>query len=141
MLLFLEKTIYNENAKSKRGGEKMASLDMNGPYELSKEKIDNNVTRTSPGNYALGHVSDSTFYINYVGRSDVDVNYRLKGWVGKNSKYTHFKFSYATSPKAAFEKECRNFHDFRGTEKLDNDQHPQRPEGSDWKCPVCDVFD
>ena len=39
--------------------------------------------------------------------------------------------------KAAFEKECRNFHDFGGVEKLDNDIHPDRPDGAAWKCPVC----
>lgn len=119
----------------------MATLDMNGPYELSNEAIEKEVTRTSPGNYALGYVSDSTFYVKYVGRSDDDVKDRLKKWVGKKSEYKYFKFSYATSPKAAFEKECKNFHDFGGTEKLDNDRHPQRPEGSNWECPVCNIFD
>jgi hypothetical protein len=120
----------------------MASLNMKGPYELTTEKIDEVVTRTSTGNYALGEVRGSTFYVHYVGRSDNDVKGRLKWWVGKNpSRYTHFKFSYATSPKAAFEKECRNYHDFGGSDILDNDSHPDRPAGTDWKCPICDKFD
>jgi hypothetical protein len=117
----------------------MASLGMDGPYKLSQGEIERNVTKISPGNYALGHISDSTFIVNYVGRSDDDVRERLKDWLG--SKYSDFKFSYATSPKAAFEKECRNYHDFGGSEKLDNDKHPQRPSGSGWKCPVCSIFD
>jgi len=120
----------------------MASLDMKGPYKLTTEKIDEVVTRTSPGNYALGYVRDNTFYVCYVGRSDTDINERLKQWVGKKpNRYTHFKFSYATSPKAAFEKECRNYHDFGGVDKLDNEYHPQRPDGTNWKCPVCDIYD
>lgn len=115
----------------------MASLDMKGPYELTKKEIDKQISRTSAGNYALGKVSNSTFYVSYVGRSDVDLNGRLKKWAGKYSK---FKFSYATSSKAAFEKECRNYHDFGGSEKLDNEDHPQRPDGINWKCPFCNIF-
>ena len=117
----------------------MASLEMDGPDALDNETIDANVTRTSAGNYALGRVDeDGIFRVNYVGRSDDDVKDRLKRWVGKKDKYKEFKFSYATSPKAAFEKECKNYHDFGGSEKLDNEIHPQRPEGADWGCPYCD---
>jgi hypothetical protein len=106
-------------------------------YELTNQKIDEVVTRTSPGNYALGYVSNSTFDVRYVGRSDTDVNSRLKWWAN-NSRYKRFKFSYATSPKAAFEKECKNYHDFGGDKgKLDNDEHPQCPEGTNLKCPIC----
>jgi len=117
----------------------MPSLSMQGPYSLDNESIDEYVTKTLPGNYALGTVNDYKFIVKYVGRSDTDVNARLKTWVGKN--YTRFKFSYATSSKAAFAKECKNFHDFGGTKKLDNDIHPGRPEDSDWGCPVCGVYD
>ncbi len=113
---------------------------MHGSYTLTREKIDEVVTRTSAGNYALGQVRNSTFHVRYVGRSDSDVNDRLKKWVGK-PRYPRFKFSYATSAKAAFEKECRNYHDFGETAKLDNDQHPERPAGTNWECPVCDIFD
>jgi len=118
----------------------MPSLNMNGPYELTTGKIDEVVTKTSAGNYALGYVSDSSFYVRYVGRSDDDVNRRLKAWVGKSTWYTHFKFSYATSPKAAFEKECENWHDFDAG-SLDNEQHPERPDNTNWKCPRCDIYD
>lgn len=116
----------------------MVSLDMQGPFDLDNTNIDAKITTTSAGNYALGIEKNGTFFVSYVGRSDTDVNVRLKTWVG--GKYLKFKFSYATSPKAAFEKECKNFHDFGGTEKLDNDIHPDRPDNSEWKCPACDVF-
>jgi len=62
---------------------------------------------------------------------------RLKKWVGS---YKEFKFSCASSPKAAFEKECKNYHDFGGSGSLDNKIHPDRPKNSSWQCPYCDNF-
>ena len=119
----------------------MTWLNMKGPYKLTAEKIDEVVTRKSPGNYALGKMVKISFAVSYVGRSDDDLNSQLKYWAGKTDKYEYFSFSYATSPKDAFEKECKNYHDFGGSERLDNNQHPQRSEGKDWRCPLCDVFD
>lgn len=114
----------------------MASLGMNGPYVFDSEKIDEVVTKTSAGNYALGYTKDNgTFIVEYVGRSDTDVNQELK--TKPSNKYKKFKYSYATSPKAAFEKECQNYHDFGGSAKLNNKYHPARPNGTTWKCPVC----
>ena len=119
----------------------MASLNMRGPYELNKERINNVITKTSPGNYALGYEENGTFYVLYVGRSDSDVNDRLKDWVEKKKNYKQFKYSYTTSPKAAFEKECTNYHDFGEKEKLYNENHPQRPDCTNWKCPICTIYD
>lgn len=116
----------------------MANLGMTGPYELTKENIDNNVTRTSAGNYALTNsVVNGKFVVEYVGRSDSDVNARLKTWVGK---YKHFKFTYASSPMNAFERECRNYHEFGESKSLNNSIHPDRPENTNWKCPLCDLY-
>jgi hypothetical protein len=117
----------------------MASLEMKGPYTLDNATIDKFVEVDSIGNYALGYEDDDgKFIVEYVGRSDEDLNGRLKQWVGKHKQ---FKFSNATSGKAAFEKECKNYHDFGGSKKLGNDIHPDRPEGEKWKCPYCNVFD
>jgi hypothetical protein len=113
----------------------VARLGMQGPHDFGADKIDEVVTRTSAGNYALGDLENSTFIVRYVGRSDSDVNKELKSKL--DSKYSKFKFSYATSPKAAFEKECQNYHDFGGSENLDNKVHPAKPAGMNWKCPVC----
>lgn len=115
----------------------MATLNMEGPFELTTEIIGKEVTQTSAGNYALGNSENGTFYVKYVGRSDSDVKGRLNAWIGK---YRQFKFSYGSSPKAAFEKECTNYHDF-GEKLLDNKNHPDRPENSGWKCPRCKIFD
>lgn len=117
----------------------MSKLDMMGPYELSDEMINETVRNNQIGNYALGHTnSENVFFVEYVGRSDSDVAERLRQHVGE--KYLQFKFSYATSCKQAFEKECNNYHDFGENDKLDNEIHPRRPNGSMWKCPYCNCF-
>lgn len=112
----------------------MASTGLRGPFPLTQNGIDSNVKKTSAGAYALGKVENGTFYIRYVGRSDNDVNDRLHDHVGK---YSRFKYEYYGSAKAAFEKECRLYHDFKPT---NNKVHPSRPAGSGWKCPRCNVY-
>ncbi len=115
----------------------MPSSGLRGPYPLANKGIDENVRRTSPGAYALGHLreKDRAFIIRYVGRSDDDVRDRLKGHVGD---YTRFKYEYYSTVKEAFEKECHLYHDFN---PRDNEIHPARPANCDWECPVCDAFD
>ena len=116
---------------------KMANTGLKGPYVHSAKRIDEVVTRKSAGVYVLEREGSSEgFVVDYVGRSDVDVNERLQKWVGVNG-YKKFKFDYFDSPKAAFEKECNVYHDFTPS---DNSIHPQRPEGSSWQCPRCDKF-
>lgn len=117
----------------------MASLEMRGSFDLNTETIDNQVTKTSPGNYALGHINkeNNHFIVEYVGRADSDLNGRLKQHVGE--KYKKFKYSYATSPKAAFQEECRDYHEFGENQKLDNKIHPDKSEDTFWKCPYCDI--
>jgi hypothetical protein len=111
---------------------------MNGPYDFTSEQIDKVVDEKKLGNYALGRIKESggsNLTVHWVGRSDTDLNKELKARL--NLKYPKFKFSYADSKQAAFEKECRNYHDFGGKEALDNKIHPDRPDGMDkLKCPV-----
>ncbi len=112
----------------------MPSSGLKGPYNLTTEVIDASVTLKSAGAYALGKTKADGFYISYVGRSDDNVNKRLKDWV---KAYPEFKFEYCPSPKAAFEKECNLYHDF---EPPDNTIHPDRPDNSNWQCPRCNIF-
>lgn len=117
----------------------MPSLNMYGPYELNNDEISRIITRTSPGNYALGFIDkEGKFRFKYIGRADSDIAGRLKRHL--NEGYTFFKYSYASSPKAAFEKECQNYHDFDENKKLANKIHPDRPNNTNWKCPVCNIF-
>lgn len=118
----------------------MASLNMSGPFPLNEREIDQNIRKKIPGNYAYGFLNnDERFVVQYVGRSDDDLNSRIKHGIGR---YKMFKYSYANDSKEAFEKECLNYHDFGGEEGiLDNKIHPDRPKGTDYNCPVCDIFE
>lgn len=141
----------------------LGQLEMNGSYPLTHEAINELLTRTAPGNYALGYMDGAVFSVFYVGRSDSDLRLRLHQWVDAPSRYrkfapaakaaygvssrrglsplgapaldrvgrrvdsayTRFAYSYASSPGAAFEKECRTFQDFGGTAGLDNEAEPR----------------
>lgn len=71
---------------------------MEGPVTLTEKEVDRVVTKTSAGVYILDRTSppQQTFCVYYAGRSDVDVNARLKNHVGN---YNRFKFEYHSSPK------------------------------------------
>ena len=112
----------------------MVSSGLGGPFPLTDHGIIDNATKTSPGAYALGKTRYATYYIGRVGRSDDDVNRRLHDYIWD---YEQFKYEYYPSPKAAFEKECRLYHDFK---PLGNKIHPDRPSETNWKCPTCDHF-
>lgn len=103
-----------------------------GPFLLTNQKIDVEVLKDKIGTYVLGHSKSNSFYPKYVGRSDDDINGRLKDWVGK---YQEFKLSYHGTAKDAYYHECRVYHDFKSS--LDNEVHPAKPSGSSYICPVC----
>lgn len=115
----------------------MANTGLRGPFPLTGSGVDKEVTKKSAGAYALGNTNDKgAFVVKYVGRSDDDVNARLKQHVPQS--YTQFKYEYYSSAKAAFEKECNLYHDFNPPDNL---IHPDRPDGTNWKCPQCNKFD
>ncbi|WNJ81933.1 hypothetical protein RJE46_12135 [Cedecea neteri] len=110
------------------------TLNMEGPFSFTPEEIDKQITRTSAGNYALGYLENNTFIVLYVGRSDSNVCTRLQSHVGNHPQCDQFKYSYASSAKAAYEKECQNYHDFTPPE---NKIHPDQPSNNSrrWACP------
>lgn len=110
------------------------SLDMEGSFLFNEETIDEKVSPNKIGNYALGEKDDEgTFLVSYVGRSDSDLRDELKARSGTHN-LPRFKFSYANSKEEAFNKECRNYHDFDPSK---NKTHPDSPDGMNLKCPVC----
>ena len=122
----------------------MAKLGMKGPFEFTSQKVNEMIENNRIGNYALGYITkdsngEHVFCVKYVGRSDNDLNDRIKDHLGESKEYTHFKFSYETCSRNAFLKECRNWHDFGGEDILDNHYHPDKPNGTNWKCPVCEA--
>lgn len=123
----------------------MATLDMYGPFRLNNEEVDKRVRENKIGNYAYGYIGykkgKRTFIVRYVGRSDNDLRQEIKTRYKTDAKFTdndclYFKFSYAENKKEAYEKECRNYHDFGGSECLYNDIHPARPAGKQYSCPI-----
>jgi len=49
----------------------------------------------------------------------------LRTVTNADTHYTRFAYSYAPSPEAAFERECRNYSDFGGSRVLDNSLPPR----------------
>jgi len=123
----------------------MASLNMGISYSLTYEEIDRVVADNRIGNYAYGYLNaQGTFIVKYVGRSDTNLKERIKHGIedmekDSSCRFERFKFSYATTAKEAYEKECRNYHDFGGTEGLlINKNHPDKPAGYIGSCPICE---
>lgn len=114
----------------------MTSLRMLGPIDLTTDNVDNLISARSPGNFALGHIKGKAFIVKYIGRSDSNLNNHLKKYIGD---YPTFKWSYASSIKAAFDKACQNYHDFGGSDALDNKTHPEKPEGEYLICEICGI--
>ena len=110
---------------------------LRGSFPLDEPTINKEVSNVSPGVYVLGRKEGKTFYVRYVGRAD-DMRAQLRDHIGR---YVRFKFDYANSPEDAFRKECDLYHNFRGPEgKLDNKNHPERPQGATWLCTKCNIF-
>ncbi len=115
----------------------MPSSGLRGPFSLTTSGVNAEVTKTSPGAYALGKTDDkNTFHIHYVGRADDDLAKRLKDHI--TEWYPQFKYEFYPSAKAAFEKECNLYHDFNPP---DNTIHPARPKGATYSCPRCGSLD
>ena len=98
--------------------------------------IDLYVPENSKGVYALTTTSQES--ILYVGRSDEDLNDRLKKHIGEMSKskkkdYTWYKYKITSTKREAYEDECRLFHKHNPP---DNSIHPATPEGTNYPCPL-----
>jgi hypothetical protein len=77
--------------------------------------------------------------VRYIGRSDTDVRAELKAQ--GYDETGGFKWVEAPSQREGFEMQCRLYHDFGGSDALENEDHPDRAPGTRWTCPVCDLFD
>lgn len=118
----------------------MASLGMLGPFALTDAEVNKIVPENVMGNYAFLQKKwlAGEYIVRYVGRSDSDLKKEIKQQMrtDRAKGCTHFKYSIAKSVKEAFEKECRNYHDFGECDCLNNDIHPAKPAGTRYKCPV-----
>lgn len=118
----------------------MASLGIGKVHRLFDIIVSMIVPENVIGNYAFGYINkvNGAFVVCYVGRSDTNLRQEIKQQMKTNraKNCTHFKFSVAESVKEAFEKECRDFHYFGGADRLNNQNHPAKPAGTNYTCPV-----
>ncbi len=90
---------------------------------------DNGIT-SSPGVYIYYKAIDG--HPRYVGRSDNDLKTRITH--GKN-KYQYYQYCQCDTPNDAYKKESNLWHEHRNY--LENENHPDKPEGSTENCPIC----
>lgn len=114
----------------------MPAPKLNGPHELTYDRVDSLIDKPSPGVFTLGYRGPgNVFYVNFVGRSDQDLRGRLLELIGSDSM---FKFGTAATAEAAFHAECELFHSLRPP---GNRIHPGRPPETSWACPRCGLLD
>ena len=109
----------------------MATSGLRGSFPLTAESIDKEVKPISGGVYALGNLNGDKFQTLFIGRSDGNLNKKLKGHVGQ---FTRFKFEHYDDAKTAFDKECELYHFLKPRANKD---HPHPPPTQKWKCPDC----
>jgi hypothetical protein len=109
----------------------MTKTMLQGPFPLAFDEIAT-VADEAPGVFALGYIDmNGAFRINAVGRADDSLAATLRALIGSDQA---FKFAPAVDARAAFERECELFHDFRPPSTR---IHPSRPAGTDFTCPRC----
>ena len=117
----------------------MACLRMSGPYNLTPDNIDRFVRPNATGVFAVGYTRESgAFVVRYIGRSDSDLKDALRAHTSDET--ARFKWMESSSQMSAFDTQCELYHEFGGPDALENEEHPPRPNGSRWVCPVCDIF-
>ena len=109
---------------------------MYGPFVFNDKTIDSTITAKSPGVYLLGYTANGIFYVQRTGRSDVNLNARLKS-AEYSGQYREFKTRYCPTDVQAFHDECALWHAYGGS---NNPYHPARPAGKNLHCNHCNIF-
>lgn len=101
---------------------------------LNDRTIKQMVRKPQPGVFLLHTVQGGQ--PRFLGRDDKDVRDKLLKWLGRS--YRYFQFDYCETPEEAFHRQCELYHQFK--QNLDNTRHPERPDGTEWRCPLCDFY-
>ncbi len=105
-----------------------------GPVPLTQDAIARTIEPLTIGAFAVGRMRGGRFFIRRVGRDDRDLAAQLAALAARDDNpYDAFKYRTYVSTRRAFEKECRLFHDFAPPDTAD---HPVRPPGTRFACPV-----
>jgi hypothetical protein len=111
----------------------MSTSTLLGPHRLDFDEIEAHVPRVTPGVFVTGHLNyQDKFLMKAIGRSDCDLRTGLRELIGSGG---HFLYCVTPTSKAAFEEECRLFHELRPNTPI----HPVRSENKNWTCPYCQV--
>lgn len=102
--------------------------DMFGPFEITE--VGQSVPKGYIGVYIL---SCDRKKVDYVGRSDSDIQGRLRSSISEGHGYQVFWFCYETSSMQAYKHECYLYHKYNPP---DNTNHPAVPSGMNWRCPI-----
>ena len=79
-------------------------------------------------------ITNSQNKVLYVGRSDTNLQHRIKDHIGEKFDYHSFYYEEAYSRKDSYEKECYYWHKYL---PRDNDIHPDHPDDMRYlKCPI-----
>ncbi len=117
----------------------MAYPRMYGPYNLTADNIHRYVRANAAGVFAVGYTRESgAFVVCYIGRSDTNLRDALLAY--PHDEMARFKWVETTSQRSAFQTQCELYHEFGGADSLENEEHPPRPQGSNWTCPVCSIY-
>lgn len=139
-----QRSVRRSSYWSERPGAAIEKLTLSdGPFPLTIETIDENCSPRQFGVYVLLQVDEARgdLVVARVGRSDSDLNARLKAYLRdpvyqQDARYdlvTHFSCGWPETLVSTFETECVLYHDW---EPPLNEHHPGRPRGSNATCPV-----
>lgn len=106
-----------------------------GPLDLDSSIV-SHVSENCFGVYSLGAVLRGTYVPRYFGRSDTCVRTRLLSHVSV-AEHSYFCLRFVTSLWEAYSLECKLVHAFASAYSLTNINHPAKPAGKAWLCPVC----
>lgn len=112
-------------------------------YPLNVDSVEANVPDgVVPANYRIGRLVGQSYTVIYVGRvdyrQDCGLKDRMLEHIGEFYGNCYFEWNNATSPLAAYKRECQDYHCWGQYGHLENKIHPRKPEGySQTVCPVC----
>ncbi len=117
---------------------------MNGPFPLLPQMINKVVDDDVYGVYLLAHPCEQGNscghggeIVVYVGRGNVKERL-VEHETAKDAKRFYFK-SLDDDYEQGFREECRLFHHYGKRPHLDNERHPDVPDGSGMDRPKCSV--
>ena len=112
-------------------------------FRINEENFES-IPDTQFGNFAFGYINrKSRFVPNFVGHSNNNLKDEMKAVSHQKKqegkRYTHFKFEAARDRAHAYEKECKNYHDYKfrkdGTTSQLESMHP-----TGGTCPIGGCF-